>query len=77
MSILIGVWKKGKWRRISTVLQAPHLKIFPKLALDKLFQLSAGQNCLITIPPGILVEGLDDTEHISQEPRHLFRVRRL
>lgn len=36
-----------------------------------------GQHCfLVAILTGILVEYLNDTEDTSQEPRHLYQVRR-
>ena len=46
-----------------------------KFALDELFQLCAGQHrCIL---PGVLVECLNYTEDVSQELRHLYKLRRL
>ena len=77
MHILHRLWRKGKWGRISRALWIPHLKNVPKLALNELFQLCTGQCCLVTVLLGILVECLDYTEDISQEPRHLSQLRKL
>lgn len=77
MPILHRLWRKGKWGRISTTLWIPYLKNVPKLALDEQFQLCVGQCCLVTILLGILVECLDYTEDIFQEPSHLSQLSRL
>lgn len=55
-----------------------HLKMSSNsLLLDELLQLCAGQRRCATILPGVLVECLNYTEDVSQELRHLYKLRRL